>query len=213
MTLSLSWHVQNFIVIRWTHYEQQHCAITLHFEFIQYPINGTGARSNDTQLSIHPPCVWNEVTAIALINQNSITSYKSLTMLHWNEDHDNGISPPHHKYTCVMISMPKLEIGFHSNITISLHMKCQGYHISCCKSPYCDRKEYLVNISFAHLSSFLKSPLFSFYNLLPLCLWHQLDIAKELMETKPAVGILLPNKSLLFIWHQTNQDSRYQCLA
>ena len=50
---SMSWHVQNFVVIRRIHYEQEHYKFSLNFEFGRHMVSGTGARSWFVALNDH----------------------------------------------------------------------------------------------------------------------------------------------------------------
>ena len=49
MTVTLSWHVQNFIVIGWAHFKPEHYKFWSNFKFDRNIINGTGAWSAQTR--------------------------------------------------------------------------------------------------------------------------------------------------------------------
>ena len=44
-TVTVSWRVQNSIVISWAHFKQEHCKFLSIFEFDRNTINGTGTRN------------------------------------------------------------------------------------------------------------------------------------------------------------------------
>ena len=53
--VTLSWHVQNFIVIGSLHFKTEHCIFLMNFEFDRNIVSGMGARPQEMEVNIMAP--------------------------------------------------------------------------------------------------------------------------------------------------------------